>query len=580
MKADDKSSESSLEIVTVPATTTNTGRILTEEDKLLLAATQQVILNNPQGLSEEEQLSLLKAMEKILSLGVPTVLSYTYSLFMVALGIMGGRLGNKDDEETYLGATILASTTLHTVLLLSLSPFFALAPQVKSLQGLEQHAQVSASLKHAVMLSVPVGFIATLPLLFSKQMLTAFGQNNDNVELAATFLKPASLVMPPVMLRICFEQMLFAFDKQADVMKMALTSFAIGLPITYMLGFGKWGAPKLEFEGLAYGLVIQEYLIIMLFGLYLHKHPDLSSRKFFKAFQSLTQDDFKQIKSLLKAGIPISLTILSEVGASFAMAVGAGLQGKDAQAAYNVAAQFTFFTATAPIAFGQTTMQQVSGSIANNQLTNARQLAIAGVASSVLLISPICLAIIIDPSLLEKIFTNNAEDLDNDVHDMIQKLAPVVAIGAVLDAIRFNLLQVLRVTEDGNKATLIVNLSLWAGVGLAYSLGNLTSLELLGMVASYELFGIGMGAAALVPRWRTRIKVSHLENVYRNLRNESSDTNSSIDNGRSTPLPEYINTSSSSHSVNSDINLDSTDSTTSTSEITAPGKKEYRCVLL
>lgn len=457
------------------------------------------------------ELSYFEAMQIILKLGVPTVLAYTFSYHLVVLAMMGGRIPDEENGGSHLGATVLSTAAMNMISVLSVTFFLALSGHMLAKDMDENKEETSGALKQAAYLSLPIMSAAIFPLVYSEEMLTLFGQDKENSALAATYLKTASLAIPAFITHVIVEQILGAFNQQVAGMKMAVPSFLIGALISYVLCFGKLGAPKLGFQGIAYGFVAEEYLTALMFCMYLHFNPAFKNHRFFKAFKTFTRDDFVQMKSILKSGSLVTLTFFSELTASFLLALFAGMQGKKELDIYNYCAQLTGFSLVPTYALGITAWQQVAGAISKERYLNARQFAKAGISASVLFASPIVLAIMINPNLLFDLFGKNSE-LDGS-HDTVHIVGRITAAGVGTDAARYVALQLLRATGNNFNATMITSLSIWAGVGAAYLAGDLT-LDIVAMVSTYEGIAIGAGAGILGKMCWDQLKIPQLKIVY------------------------------------------------------------------
>ena len=77
-----------------------------------------------------------------------------------------------------------------------------------------------------------------LLMIFSERFLKLLGQDPTTPRLPQSYLRPFAIVMPLLMLRMVFEQIMFGFKKQTPAMVMSLITFAISLFFSIVLCFG------------------------------------------------------------------------------------------------------------------------------------------------------------------------------------------------------------------------------------------------------------------------------------------------------------------------------------------------------
>lgn len=473
-------------------------------------------LLHPKPLTYEEAIKLA------LKLSLSTVGTYTFSFGLTAHAVLSGHLG-----EEYLGPTILSTSTVNAFASIAISTTFAVAPTVKRYLGLKQTEQASAILKRAIILSLPTTIAFAIPLIFSEEMLRAFGQSPENARLAGRYLSASAPLLPILGARLAAEQVLFAHDKHPDTMKIALLTFLPSTFFAYVLCFGKFGAPKLELEGLAYSMLMQECLTLSLFLLYLHAHPKLKPFNLVRnMFTSLSKKDFQEIKALLSFGLPITATVTSDVIASFMLPLFAGLTGEKGISAYNISGQLAALMQFLTAAFGQTMMAQVAGAVSNDKIEDARKLIHSGLIAAMLVIGPICITAMSAPQIIENIFSDT--NVEDGVTDLAKKLTPIVASGVIFDALRYYFLQILRATGDNNKATMIATSFTLLGVIFAFVLGDQYDSTLL-IVLAYEI-SIALSAAVLAPRFLKNITPAFLEQVHKDMQISNTNNASSVNN--------------------------------------------------
>lgn len=520
------------------------------ESAMQTAATVSIAMPRAQP-QQTPPLSRIDIMKLISTLAIFMALSYTFSFTLVAIGAMAGRI---EDGKDNVGAAALITTYLNMVIMIALAGFYCVSAYISEkwgkLKTLEDSpipsdageafaraasikdviADISRVFKNSAILGITPSAFAILLLIFSENILKWLKQPDEVSELAGSFLSVYSLAVIPLLIRMCLEQILFAFKQQKAAMVIGLLSFVIGVGFAYSLcfnaGFG--------LRGIAAGFVIEAVLTCIGFAAYLARHKIFKGFNFFSDF-SFGKEDTQQMGTLVRGGWPIALTIGLEVIAMQVMTSMAGKMGADELAAFGIAFRFYITMLIPTIAFGQTTRQEVSRWFGQEHFLNMTRVAKYGLLSTVALILPFCITIAAYPELLIKIMTGG--DVNQEVRDMVKVLAPIIAIGVVLpDTIRYSWLQVLSAIaffEKNTKGQVLPVIfstgSLWAGVITAWLLSNFMDLGIYGVAGSLTA-GVILGAALLGPQWLAKI------NSYEN---------------RAAPVPIFM-----SRSLNDDPNAD------------------------
>ena len=305
-------------------------------------------------------------------------------------------------------------------------------------------------------------------------------------------------ILPPLVLRMCFEQVLFGFKKQTPAMIIGLIDFTIGALISVSLCFGKFSLPKFGLAGVAYGFLVESFLTCIGFGLYLFYHPDFKDYHFFNQFK-ISMADWRQIKDLLKIGLPILLTLFNEVIGELFLSLFSGWFGLEEIAARNFGAFLVFLLMVLIISSGQASCQEVSRLLGGKKFPEANEFSRNSWGSTLLAIAPFGLTAAISPKLLTNVAANT-ENINDRVLSLAKKFMPMTVFGIFGDAVRYNMLQVLRASDDNIITSTISITTQWLGVLLAYLLGFKTGLGLYGLVIG-DALGKWACVLGLFPRW-------------------------------------------------------------------------------
>ncbi len=460
-------------------------------------------------MTKQTLMSFPACFKLIAGLGIPMALSYTFSVTIVAIGLLGGSLYH---DAVHVAAITLIMTSINTLMIIGFSPLFAMSIMVSNLVGSlrvvrdeETRAytvqRISAVNRSGLQIVAVIAPIIFGLMFFSQTLLVkVMGQPEEAAAIVQGFLRIYAFAVPAVLWRVCLEQILFSFAKAKATMCYSVISFAVGTVFAYALAHGVLGFPGMGLQGIAIGYTVECYLTAIFFAYYLRYQADFAEYNFFKLFnygviaQGLT-------RQLLKIGAPIAFTIINEMLLTFVLVIIAGRLGTAQLAALNFSMQIIFFVFIISASFGQACCQEVSRQIGAHDVGNARRVAIYGLWTTLLCLAPLCgLLVVTAPVFVNYFIAGHPE-----VVTLALFLVPLVVLAILCDAARYNILQVLRALHDHVVSMLLSTVALWFSILLSIGLGLYTQLGLRGVIYGY-LIGIICATLLLIPRWWMKLK--------------------------------------------------------------------------
>lgn len=474
----------------------------------------------PETLAEDAPVAYKDAVIEIFSQAGCIGLSYTASFSFIVLAILAGHMKQEGDDDTdYLSATTLITSTLYPTFAIGTSSVFSVLYYIMEKLGKYNDPKISAGEKEDCrreiarlvkniflfsMVSLPV--VATLLVFFLSKpiMQSLFSQNESDVDLAQDYLNIAAWSILPIAMRLGFEQILFPFNKQVQVMKLALGTFALGVTFAaiscYVLG--------LKLQGIAIAFLLEACATALAFGLYLNSSQDLKEFQFFNAGW-YDFEDFKQISTLSKIGGPISVSISSELIAFFLINQFAGWLGDDELAAQDLASQVFFITFVPSFALAQVAAIKTGGAIGQKAHENTVIYARSGVLAVTLAMGVVCLLpLLVCPDIMRYVIAGH---ISKEVADIAMPAVRIAAVTAFFMAISNVLLQTVRcVNPTDFTPTFISSIAAFLGAALSYLLGIRANWGLNGVLGGYGM-GVTAGALALLVLSSTRLTVDALK---------------------------------------------------------------------
>lgn len=463
-------------------------------------------------IDNQEITSFWGTVQNILGLSLPMAFSYTFSFQMVLLIYLLSRL---DEDEDNIAATTLISTFINTIILIGISPLFAMSMvagnEIGELHDAERNNEDQTLLEEKRNHIAGInrnGLLASLiiippmvtSMVFSQSILQhLFNQDETVSRITQDFVRPYAIIVPAAMLRMCSEQVMFGFGKTKPAMLIALTSFVSSMSLGGLLAFGRAGLPRLGKTGVLVGCMSDAYLTALGFSLYIAKSPDFKAFKFFNVSKPFGHHT-DQLKKIIRLGTSFLFSISTETLLALATSVIAGRVGTEEQEAFSNAMLFALLLLLFETAFGQSCAQEMSRKLGEKHFDAVSRVGKIGLLTTLGFAIPIPLILSINPNILMSILGENKEATQEILHYLV----PIIATGCISDAVRFNLLQQLRALGDTHTASIVSAGAFSVGVSLSALLGLKTNMGISGVATGYTS-GIALATAGLFYRWHSRI---------------------------------------------------------------------------
>jgi Na+-driven multidrug efflux pump len=457
----------------------------------------------------------LKQSYTLLSLTAPVILTFDFSFMLFAVGIL---VGQTAENENRMAATTLATTTANFLVGLAISFLFTVSIQAGALNGALQNAikdhgedseqaenkrkQISALFKNGLLSSAPFIPVSLGLMLASKNVLEAVGQDADLAELAANFLQIYSIAIPLLWLRMSAEQILFSFQQQAKVVPMALSSLALSTAGAYFLN------AENGLTGIATAYSAGSALTCISFLAYLAYYGKQQGFKFFDCHFSA--DDNKAVLSMWKDGWPLAVAFMNEFAVTMILGWMAGLLGSNPLAAQDFASQLYFLGFIPLFALAAVTSVLVNIAKGAQQYEAASSSAKTGLITSLLIMSLLTAPIAAYPEAMVKLISFNPSA---ELMDTARTLVPLEAMAVVIDAVRYSMMQSLRVLGHNKQTTLTaIACNFAVGLPLAYALSQYTDLGVNGLPIAYAASSV-INIAVMHGEWVARTQPENMQRL-------------------------------------------------------------------
>lgn len=402
----------------------------------------------------------------------------------------------------WLGAEALAASVLATTMFfVVLVGGFGLANAVMPLAAQAAGEDDIRSLRRSVRMGfwmVTIYGVLMMPLLWNAEVfLLAIGQKPELASMAQEYVRVVQWSLFPVLIISVLRSYLSALERMQIVLWITLVGVAVNAFLNYAFIFGNFGAPRMELAGAALASVCTN--VIMASGLvfYCLRVPALREHEIFVRFW---RPDWAAFRDVFRLGLPISLTILAEVGLFAVASVMMGWIGTIELAAHGIALQIASISFMIPLSFSQVGTVRLGRSIGRKDT-----LAMSRVGKVVLVLGVgfamlSATVFILFPRPLIAMYLDQSNP---DALLILTYGAPLLAVAAafqIVDTLQVLGAGLLRAMKDTRVPMYIAIFSYWAvGVPSAYIFGFVLDFGGQGVWAG---LATGLSVAAILMNWR------------------------------------------------------------------------------
>jgi MATE family multidrug resistance protein len=387
----------------------------------------------------------------------------------LADNLMVGQLG-----AAPLAAVSLANSIVFIALSLGVGFTFAITPLIAEADGEKNIKKGRTYFHHGLLLSVVIGILLFLALLFIEPILYKMDQPEEVVALAIPYFKIVAFSMVPLLIFQGLKQFSDGLSLTKYAMQATIVANIINVFFNYVLIYGKFGFPRLELVGAGYGTLFSRVAMV-LFLIYIMK-----SKAVFKPY--LEKFSFSEIKkSILKKvfylGYPTALQMFFEVSIFASGVILAGALGTYSQAANQIALNLSSMTFMIAVGLGVAATIRVGNQKGLKNYKELRRIALSTFLLMIVIDLFFMLGFFAAKDILPTFYIDNAE-----VIEMASVLIVITALFQLSDGFQVVVLGALRGLQDVKIPMFITFIAYWIiGFPICYYLSQKTDLKTMGI---------------------------------------------------------------------------------------------------
>ena len=431
-----------------------------------------------------------------LLLALPVVLTQVGQILTQAAdNLMVGRYGG--DDPTPLAAVSFGGSVFFILFIAAVGVALGLTPLVGALYARKEHERSARLLHNGIIFYTTLGFAVAAIQYAITPLLYHLGQPVEVVDMAIPYYHMLVYSMPALMLFFSFKQFLEGVGNTRVEMVVTIITNLCNIGFNALFIYGNLGFPEMGAEGAGLGTLLSRILAPLLMLAYFLNRSQY--RTYLKGF-SLRSLARKDIRALLRMGLPIASQMFLEASAFVGTGIMMGWFSKEALSANQIAMTLGNCAFMIVMSIGAATTIRISHCYGAG---NIGELTLAARASYHLVLAGNAFAALCFIALhgwIRTLFTSNAE-----VIAIASELMLFAALYQLADGVQNVSVGILRGIQDVKIIMPIAFISYWLlNLPVGYLLGFTLGMGPSGLFVGFS-FGLSAAAVMLLLRIRRRV---------------------------------------------------------------------------
>ena len=407
----------------------------------------------------EKRKALLDEFRQLAKLSGPIIVG---QIALIATGfvdtVMAGRI-----SPLALGAIAVGVNLWIPVYLFCVGLMMAVSTMVAHYFGSGQYAPIRDLIKQALLVSSVLGILGLYAVRLLAELMVWIGIDAGIVPVAAEYLFAVSWGIPAICAYLALRFVSEGIGYTRPMMFIQLSGLIINAFLNYVFMFGKLGVPAMGAVGAGWATATVMWINLFMLVFYILTH-----HRYTVIWQSVKcKMDWSRTREMLRLGLPIALTLVSEVGMFSAVALLMGSLGVIEVAAHQVAINFAGMMFMIPLGISAATTIRVGHALGEQKAHEARFRGMAGISLAAMCMFGTASTMLLFPELIVSIYTQ-----DVAVGNMAVSLLFMAAIFQLSDGIQVSAAGALRGMKDTLYPMLASFVVYWFfGLPVSYYLG-------------------------------------------------------------------------------------------------------------
>ncbi|HEY8899933.1 MAG TPA: MATE family efflux transporter [Chthoniobacterales bacterium] len=436
--------------------------------------------------------SLFRENRRTLALAAPIIAGQLGQMLMGwADTLMVGRVG-----VTALAACAFANTVLAVALVFGFGVLSSVS--VRASQAFGAGRGTGKVYRAGLVLGGILGVVLCGAMLALLPVLHWLGQPPEVNEAVVGFLVLTAISLVPVMLFTAAKDFAEALSRPWPPFWIVLGGVALNVGLNFVFIFGMLGAPALGLTGAGLATLLARVAALIVLLAWLHRAAGFRRHL---ARVDRVGDLGREMRALLRIGLPAGGQYLAEVSAFATASLMMGWIGVGALAAHQIAITCAATTFMVPLGLGMAVAVRVGQSVGAREFDRVRPIAVGGLGLSLAVMAATALAFILGAKPIAALFVS-----DPAVLALAASLLVVAGVFQIVDGAQIVAMNALRGLADVQVPMGIAIFSYWVvALPLAY---GLTFRAGFGPVGIWIGLAMGLLVASVALLWRFQWKSS------------------------------------------------------------------------
>lgn len=438
-------------------------------------------------------------IRKFLQLAIPlTSAQIAQSLTGFFDTIVMGRLG----AETLAGGG-LASLVFFAVVNIAAGIVMAVSPLIAEAYGAGNKGRIEDLVRQGFWLSLLLSIPITIAIAHFDSIMLRLGQPEVTVILANTYLDIVLWGFFPAVGFAMLRGVVAGLSQARPVMYIVVSGTLFNIAGNYVLGFGRFGFPRLELAGLAIASTVTLWGMFFALLIYFLKHPQLR----YRILKQIHRIKPKIIWQLSKIGFPIGIFIGLEIGLFTVVTFLMGTLGTKVLAAHQIVFQTMAIIFMIPLGMSYATTVRVGQWLGQKDLEGVRRSGYLSIGVGSIFAIAITIVMLLFPQAIVSLYIDINDPANAEIVRLAMPMLTIATVSQILDAVQKITYGALQGLQD-TRIPVLLNISAFWVVGL--TLGCLLGFHFnLGGAGLWLGQSIGVAIAAILFLIRWQQKLSH-----------------------------------------------------------------------
>ena len=410
--------------------------------------------------------------------------------------IMMGRLG----AQTLAGGG-LASLVFFALVNIIAGIVMAVSPLIAEAYGAENKKRIEDLIRQGLWLSLLLSIPITIAIAHFDIIMLRLGQPKAIIVFANTYLDIILWAFFPAVGFAMLRGVMSGLSHARPVMYIVVSGTLFNVTGNYVLGFGKFGFPRLELAGLAIASTITLWGMFFTLLIYFLKHPQLK----YQILQQLHRIKPKIIWQLSKIGFPIGIFIGLEIGLFTVVTFLMGTLGTQVLAAHQIVFQTIIVMFMIPLGMSYAATVRVGQWLGQKNFQGIKQAGYLSIGAGLVFAIAITIIMLLFPKAIVSLYIDVNDPANAEIINLALPMLTIATISQILDAVQKITYGALQGLQD-TRIPVLLNIPAFWFIGLTsgYLLCFYFNLGGVGLWIGQSI-GVAVAAFLFLIRWQQKL---------------------------------------------------------------------------